>query len=152
MDTKLRGYSISFYDTFLQGEAVQALKAYCDEHHKDGEPDEPLFYTKIGTPMSAQAIWEVLKTCVKRAGLDPDTIWVHTIRKSFKREVRYTQLDPDFKEAIMGHVLPGSRENYFSRQRPQDVQEQCMKINFSREVRRLDCRSKRGRSKTYSGS
>lgn len=145
MDTKLQGYSISFYDTFLQGEAVQALKAYCDKYHKDGDPDQPLFFTKIGTVMDGQAIWQVLKTCVKRAGKDPETIWVQTIRKAFKREVRYAPVDDeDLKEAIMGHVLPGSRENYFSRERPEDIEEQYMKINFGREVpeTRLQIQSK----------
>ena len=34
----------------------------------------------------------------------------------------------------MGHVIPGSRENYFSRERPEDIEEQYMKTNFSREV------------------
>jgi len=43
-------------------------------------------------------------------------------------------IDPDFKEAIMGHVLEGSRENYFSRYRPQDIEESYQKIDFSREI------------------
>ena len=135
IDTKLRGYSIDFYDTFLQGETVEALKAYCDKVHRDGKEDEPLFYTKLGRAMNATAVWETLKRSVRRAGLNPATIWVHTIRRAFKRGVSHASVDDeDFKEAIMGHVLPGSRENYFSRNDPQEIQAEYMKIDFGREI------------------
>ena len=134
IDTKLRGYSIPFYDTWIQGEAVEALKAYCDRYHKDGDLNAPLFYTRVG-PMKPLRVWETLKSCVSRAALDPGTIWVHTIRRAFKRVVRRSHIeDEDFKEAIMGHVLPGSRENYFSREIPEDIEENYVKIDFSREV------------------
>jgi len=135
IDSKLRGYSIDFYDAFLQGEAVEALKAYCDKTHRDGEEDAPLFYTKIGRAMNPTAVWETLKRSVKRAGLNPETVWVHTIRRAFKRVVRHADVDDeDFKEAIMGHVLAGSRENYFSRNNPDEIEKEYMKIDFSREV------------------
>lgn len=138
IDTKLRAYSIDFYDTFLQGEAVEALKAYCDNFHQEralGREDEPLFYTKIGRAMNPTAVWETLKRSVRRAGLNPETVWVHTIRRAFKRVVRHANVDDeDFKEAIMGHVLPGSRENYFSRNNPEEIAEEYMKIDFSREI------------------
>jgi len=134
IDTKLRGYMISFYDTFLQGEAVQKLRAYCDRYHKEQNPEKPLFYTRLGNRMNAERLWEIVKGCVQRAGLDPKTIWVHTLRRAFKRVVRHTPLDDDFKEAIMGHVLEGSRENYFSRNDPQEIEAEYMKIDFGREI------------------
>lgn len=134
IDTKLQGYMISFYDTFLQGEAVQKLRAYCDKFHKDQGPEKPLFYTRLGNAMNAERLWEIVKGCVKRAGLNPATIWVHTIRRAFKRVVRHTPLDDDFKEALMGHVLEGSRENYFSRNDPQEIAAEYMKIDFGREI------------------
>lgn len=134
IDTKLRGYMINFYDTFLQGEAVQKLKAYCDKYHKEKDLEKPLFYTDLGNPMSGERIWEIVKGCVRRAGLDPKTIWVHTIRRAFKRVVRHSSLDSEFKEAIMGHVLEGSRENYFSRNDPDEIETEYMKIDFGREI------------------
>ena len=134
LDTKLRGYSMSFYETFLQGEAVEALKAYCDTAHQDGDPEKPLFMSKLGNPMSMCGIWQIFKRCAKRAGFDSETLWVHTVRKAFKRLVRFAAIDEDFKEAIMGHVLPGSRENYFSRSRSDDLREQYMRVDFSRTV------------------
>ncbi len=149
IDTKLRGYSINFYDTFLQGEAVEALKAYCDSYHKDGDENEALFYSKLGNPINETAVWEMLKRCVRRAGLDPKTIWVHTIRKAFKRVVRRANIDDDFKEAIMGHVLPGSRENYFSRQIPKEIEENYMKADFSREIPESEVQRLRERLKEH---
>jgi len=134
IDTKLRGYSIDFYDTFLQGEAVQELRAYCDKYHADRLDDKPLFYTRLGNPLNGERVWDIVKSCVRRAGLDAKNIWVHTIRKAFKRVVRHTSLDDEFKEAIMGHVLEGSRENYFSRNEPEEIAQEYMKIDFSREV------------------
>lgn len=134
IDTKLRGYMIDFYDTFLQGEAVQKLRAYCDKYHKEKDPEKPLFYTDLGNPMSGERLWDIVKGCVRRAGLDPKTMWVHTIRRAFKRVVRHTPLDDDFKEALMGHVLEGSRENYFSRNDPGEIAIEYMKIDFGREI------------------
>jgi len=134
IDTKLRGYSIDFYDTFLQGEAVQELRAYCDKYHTDRDDEKPLFYTRLGNPLNGERVWDVVKGCVKRAGLNPKNIWVHTIRKAFKRVVRHTSLDDEFKEAIMGHVLEGSRENYFSRNEPEEIAQEYMKIDFSRQI------------------
>jgi len=134
IDTKLKGYMIDFYDAFLQGEAVQKLKAYCDKYHKDKDPEKPLFYTRLGNRMNAERPWDVLKSCVKRAGLDPSTIWVHTVRRAFKRVVRHANISEEFKEAIMGHVLEGSRENYFSRNDPQEIETEYMEIDFSRDI------------------
>jgi site-specific recombinase XerD len=136
IDTKLRGYDLPFYYTFLQGEAVETLKTYCDKFHSNGEGDvnAPLFYSKLGNSLDQSSVWEIVKKCTKRAGLDPSTIWTHTVRRAFKDVVRKSSLDGDFKEAIMGHRLEGSQENYFSRNRPDDVAKEYMRINFSRSV------------------
>jgi site-specific recombinase XerD len=136
IDTKLRGYDLPFYYTFLQGEAVETLKIYCDKFHENGEGDvnTPLFYSKLGNSLDQSSVWEIVKKCTKRAGLDPATIWTHTVRRAFKDVVRKSSLDGDFKEAIMGHRLEGSQENYFSRNRPDDVAKEYMRINFSRSV------------------
>lgn len=136
IDTKLRGYDLPFYYTFLQGEAVETLRTYCDSFHKNGEdnPDAPLFYSRLGNGLDQSSVWEIVKKCTRRAGLDPSTIWTHTLRRAFKDVVRKSDLDGDFKEALMGHRLEGSQENYFSRNRPDDVAKEYMKIDFSRSV------------------
>jgi integrase/recombinase XerD len=132
IDTKLRGYYLPFYYTFLQGEAVEALKGYCDKHHKDREGEAPLFYSSIGEPMKKHGVWEVVKRCTRRAGLDPKEVWTHTIRRVFRDVLRHSNLNNDFQEALMGHVIPGSGENYFSRNKPEDLATEYMKINFNR--------------------
>ena len=53
--------------------------------------------------------------CVERAGFKSREISTHTIRKAFRKIVRQTDIDDDTKEMLMGHVIPGSRENYFDR-------------------------------------
>jgi len=47
---------IDYYDTFLQGEAVQKLKAYCDRYHKNQDPEKPLFYTDSDNPMNGERL------------------------------------------------------------------------------------------------
>lgn len=134
IDSRLWGYGIDYYDTFLSYEAIEALKQYCERFHGKGDPDEWLFYSKEGTPMSRQNVWAMVKRAVERAGFDRKTMWVHTIRRAFKKQVRKAPIDDDFKEAIMGHVLPGSRENYFSRNDLKEIEDAYMQIDFSREI------------------
>jgi integrase/recombinase XerD len=132
IDTKLRGYYLSFYYTFLQGEAVEALKGYCDKYHKDRDGGTPLFYSSIGEPMKKHGVWEVVKRCTRRAGLNSKEVWTHTIRRAFRDVLRHSNLNNDFQEALMGHVIPGSRENYFSRNKPEELAKEYMKVNFNR--------------------
>ncbi len=134
IDSKLRGYDMPFYYTFLQGEAVEALKTYCSSSHRGdlGDGNEYLFHSKLGNPLGEHAVWEIVKRCVKRAGLPVSGIWTHTIRKAFKHVLRRSILDHDLSEALMGHRLPGSQENYFSRNKPVELAREFMKANFGR--------------------
>jgi len=134
MDTKLRAYNIAYYYTFLQGEAVQALRAYCDKHHRKSTDDTPLFRTRTGRRIGRRAVWRIFKRAVRRAELNPESFWVHSLRKGFKKVVNMSPISDDFREAIMGHVLPGSRENYFDRHDIDELAEEYMKINFTREI------------------
>ncbi len=134
LDTKLRAYNITHYYTFLQGEAVQALRAYCDKHHQKSTDDTPLYQSRKGKRMERRAVWRIFKRAVRRAELNPDSFWVHSLRKGFKKVVRKASIDEEFKEAIMGHVLPGSRENCFDRHDIDELAQEYMKINFTREI------------------
>ncbi len=84
--------------------------------------------------MHQRWVWKVVKMCAKRAGLDPKTIWTHTIRKSFRKIVRQAPIDDDDKEQLMGHVIPGSREAYFDRHDLSLIMEAYQKCNFTREI------------------
>jgi len=56
----------------------------------------------------------MVKAAARAIGLDPRSVWTHTLRKSFRKVLNATpDLDEDTKEALMGHSLPGSRGNYF---------------------------------------
>lgn len=134
VDIKLRSYGLPYYWTFLQGEAVQALKQYCDRYHRDSPDDKPLFPSNKGNRLDRTTIWTIFKRAARRAGLDPKTVWVHSLRKAFRKVVRTSPIDPDFAEALMGHLLPGSRENYFDRHDIEELAEEYMKINFARDI------------------
>lgn len=134
LDTKLRSYELVYYYTFLQGEAVQALKQYCDSFHRYNSEDALLFPSSSGRRSGKVTIWRIFKRAARRAGLDPKTMWVHSLRKAFRKVVRASPIDPDFAEVLMGHVLPGSRENYFDRHDIEELAEEYMKINFAREI------------------
>lgn len=38
IDSKIVGYGLDYYDTFLQYEAIEALGQYCEEFHRKGDP------------------------------------------------------------------------------------------------------------------
>ena len=48
IDTKLRGYRIAFYDTFIGKEAVDVLRKYCEMKHRNSDGDTPLFLSRHG--------------------------------------------------------------------------------------------------------
>jgi len=133
IDTKLQGYSMSYYYTFVGREAIESLKRYCDLKHKHSKDSEPLFKTQEGKSMSPILVWNLFKKAVVRAGFKRREMTAHTLRKSFKKVIRNTKMDDDFKEAIMGHVLPGSRENYFSRKDTDELEKMYTEFDFSRE-------------------
>ena len=134
LDYKLRGRDIPFYYTFLNGEGAETLRRYCKVKHKRQDPKKPLFYTTTNKPVSQVWIWRVVKMCVKRASFDPKTISTHTIRKSFRKIVRQTNIDDDDKEQLMGHVIPGSRQAYYDKKDVAVIEEAYLKCNFTREV------------------
>lgn len=135
LDHKLRSRDIPFYYTFLNGEGSETLKRYCEIAHTSSNEDTPLFYTRSRKPVTKMWVWRIVKMCVARAGFDPKTIWTHTIRKAFRRQLaQATDVEFEFKEMIMGHVLPGSRENYFDRRNLGWFLKEYQKLNFGREA------------------
>lgn len=140
IDDKLRGISVPFYYTFINGEGAQTLRQFCEVFHKNSTSETPLFYTKMSRkPVNQVWILCVVKKCVQRAGLDPKTMWTHSFRKAFRKMVRQAPIsDDDDKEQLMGHVLKGSRENYFDRNDLEWLKEAYKKCNFSRGISPAD--------------
>ena len=93
-----------------------------------------LFLTRNDQEFHPTHVWINYKKCVRRAGLDAKTISLHGLRKAFRREVRTTNINQDYAEALMGHVLGGTRENYFNRNDSmEELKREYEKIDFSRE-------------------
>jgi len=134
LDHKLRSRDIPFYYTFVNGEGAETLKQYCKVKHKRAIKDRPLFYTSGKKPISQTWILRMVKTCTKRAGFNPKSLSTHTIRKSFRKIVRQTNIDDDDKEQLMGHVIPGSREAYYDEKDTGLILKAYQKCNFIREV------------------
>lgn len=140
MDTKLSLYGLTYYITGLQTDAARAIADYVDTRKKNGwnpRPSDPLFV--VDNPMAGQqkirreAVWRIVKSSAKRAGISPETVWVHCLRKSFRKVLNATpQIDEDTKEALMGHKLPGSRGSYFDYHDEDEVMAKYMRADFSR--------------------
>ena len=134
LDNKLRSRDIPFYYTFLNGEGAETLRQFCRVDHKKSKPEQPLFATRGHKHVDQRWIWAIVKMCVARAGLNPATIWTHTIRKAFRKIVRQADIDDDDKEQLMGHKILGSREAYFDKKDVELIREAYLKCNFTREI------------------
>ena len=139
MDTKLSAYGLSYYYTFLQREGATALRRYLDwrMQTQGGNLNDQDFIFKPSRKFAKNSRTEpdrvlgLVKTAAKNAGLDPKTVWTHALRKSFRKVLNATpDLDEDTKYAIMGHRLPGSRENYFDSHDLDEIAGKYMKANF----------------------
>jgi len=135
LDNKLRNRNISFYYSFLNGEAAETLKRYVALAHKRMNPEANLFYTQKSHAAISQAyVWCIVKNCAKKAGLNEKTLWTHSLRKAFRKIVRAADIDDDSKEFFMGHVIRGSREAYFDKHDVETLLSEYRKCNFMREV------------------
>jgi integrase len=145
LDTKLRGYSLPFYDTFIDKGAVDILRRYCEVYHKNSADDTLLFRCKAkgreDDEIGAQAVYWNLKRCIRRAGFDTKTMWVHSLRKAFKSELRKANIQEEISECLMGHRLKNSRENYMNRNDAiNDLRQAYEKADFSREGKSQEAR------------
>lgn len=122
VDTKLSGYGIGYYYTFVGKEAIQALRDYLEERKKNGwqpRDEDHVFVTEgtvehaKGKPVTARHLLNNVKTAAHQIGLDPSTVWAHLLRKSFRNVLRRAGLEEDVCEALMGHTLPNSQGSYF---------------------------------------
>lgn len=141
MDTKLSGYGLNYYYTFLQHEAAQALRDYMDLREKQGPlKDSDLIFGPArrfakNKHTEPDRILMLVKAAARGAGLDPRSVWTHTLRKSFRKVLNATpDLDEDTKEALMGHSLPGSRGNYFDLHDIDEIAGKYMRANFGPET------------------
>src|SRR2546425_1988199 len=139
-DSKLAGYALDYYVTFLSHEAAESLRDYIEERKRNGwtpKKGEFLFVPEASASkndqMSTGGLWEVIKSCAEKAGLNPEATWTHLLRKSFRKTLNATPSIPeDLKEALMGHRLPGSRGNYFDYHDVDDAAEKYALADWTR--------------------
>jgi integrase/recombinase XerD len=141
MDTKLSGYGLPYYYTFLQREAAEALREYLDWRMVKGwkpSEDDLIFVTQRGMsknrPLDYWNIRLIVKEAARKAGFNPKNIWAHCLRKAFRKILYTSGLDPDFAETLMGHKLPASRGNYFDFHDIDELANQYMKCSFAQDL------------------
>jgi integrase len=144
LDTKLSGYGLGYYYTFLGQEAAQALKDYLEERlSKEGNLRDDDYISKGLTRRATRGrlhdkdIRAIVKSAAKSIGINPKNVWTHLIRKSFRKVLNQSDLDEDTKEALMGHRLPGSRANYFDYHDISEITRKYLTCNFGKTQRAL---------------
>ena len=137
IDTKLARTRVTFYDTFLNVEAIELLRKYCESTHQKSDDDTPLFLSKTGKQLLPSNVWANTKKAIRRAGLDESNITIHSLRKAFKRQVRNSRINHDHGEMLMGHVLNGAQENYAVRNEMiEELRNAYIEIDLSKEGKR----------------
>jgi len=140
-DTKLSSYAVNYYYAFLGIEAQAALKEYFEERMKNGwkpKDSDAVFVThgnvkeQNNKPVKPENVLELVKNAAKQIGIAPDTIWTHCLRKSFRKTLYSSGIDPDVAEALMGHKLGASRGSYFDYHDIDFVLAEYLKANFTR--------------------
>jgi site-specific recombinase XerD len=140
------------YYSFACDEGTQALRLYLNnrtERYGSIKDNEPLLcseYNQLSkakrrkTIITSREVQLVVKETAKKAGLTEwEAVHPHCLRKAFET-VLHTQLidgtnmDVKVQEILMGHVLPGSQDNYFDRSKVEWMRLQYSKLRFSRAV------------------
>jgi integrase len=139
LDHKILRYGRKEYTTFLSQQAAQALREWCDYRMRYGwkpQDSDALFVTfkkdhKTPTTkvITRKNVWTVIKTIARKARMPG--VWVHLIRKSFDNIVT-PEIPFAYKEALMGHNLPGSSDNYHDWNDTKTLQEQYESVDWTR--------------------
>ena len=139
-DTKLSGYKLSHYFTFLNREAVEALRDYVEARKKyEGwvpEDSDYIFVTagtaSRGKRLNSKHLNAIIKTAFEQINIDPNSIWTHVMRKSFRKTLYKSGVDPDISESLMGHKLGQSRTAYFDYNDVDFLRQQYASVNWAR--------------------
>jgi len=103
VDTKLSGYGLPYWYAFLQAEAAKALKDYLDMRVslEEGLRDDddyifkPILYKALNEKMHRVRVSNLVKSSARKMGLDPRSVWTHTLRKSFRKVLNASPIDED---------------------------------------------------------
>jgi len=92
---------------------------------------KPILHKAQNEKMHRVRVSNLVKSSARKIGLDPRSVWTHTIRKSFRKVLNASPIDEDTKEALMEHRLPGSRDNYFDSHDLDEIARKYMTADFS---------------------
>ena len=131
------------YFTFMSPEAVEAVKKYLDERRRvyGHIPDNaPLFHSEDRkvrkelrnlTPLTKDSLAKIVKAAARRAGIPKwKDVYPHCLRKAFESALRNSGMDPDDREFLMGHILPGSRDAYYDRSKVEELRAKYARVSF----------------------
>ena len=140
------------YSTFICDEGTSALRLYIKERvEKNGElaAFDPLFaseYNQVSKEermhriLTSREVQLIVKETAKKADIPEwDAVHPHALRKSFET-VLHSQLvdgsnmDVKVQEVLMGHILPGSQDNYFDLSKVEWMRVQYSRLKFGRPV------------------
>lgn len=112
--------------------AVDAIDHYLANFHEaTGEDNPPLFLADRGGPLQRFALWQIVRTYAKRAGITK-TISPHTLRHSYATALLDGGADLRVIQELLGHSSIASTERYtqVSTRQVEDAFHRChQKIN-----------------------
>jgi integrase len=136
------------YYTFICREAVEALRTYLrDRVEKYGQLSSasPLFHAewtlwkreeRSGKRLGRRTVAKVIRRAAKLAGISQWTcITPHTLRKAFESVLRNPtvdggRMDKGTQEFLFGHILPGSQDAYYDKDKIDFHRNEYEKLNF----------------------
>jgi len=136
------------YYSFISQEAIDALKAHLLElEGQIGKLDENdvifngwkrnRYLRESRHKMGRSTMMLLVKNAAKRAGIERwADVHPHVLRKAFESALREDnaegrKLDVKTQEFLLGHILPGSQENYYDRSKVDWLRKEYAKLNFS---------------------
>jgi integrase len=146
------------YHTFVARVAANAIESMlCERKSIFGSlsPQEPLFasnYNQLplterpSKPLSAKGLQDIIKKAAQAADIGKwKNVCVKSLRKVFEAALRNpladaTQMDHKDQEFLMGHILPGSQENYYDRTKVERLRELYSKVVFEDTSHRQNMR------------
>ena len=122
------------------GPALQAVRDYIEGERPDIKPDEPLFCansTNIAYNVrrnmisDGRSIEKMVKTAARNAGIEEwKHVTPHCLRKAFEFAMRSSKIDPDDREFLMGHILPGTKDAYYAKDKVEYLRTEYSKASF----------------------
>jgi len=136
------------YYTFICREAVEALRTYLQDRIEKYGPlgsESPLFHAewtlwkreeRSGKRLGRRTVAKVIRRAAKLAGISQ---WIyitpHTLRKAFKSVLRNPtvdggRMDKGTQEFLFGHILSGSQDAYYDKDKIDFHRNEYEKLNF----------------------